>query len=81
MMDVIAREHDIGSLFWEVASCFYERELDLEEIFCFPYSEVRSGSSIGAYFFFTACNDTTLKLRWIHRNILHLEISGVQAKR
>jgi hypothetical protein len=65
MMNVIASEHKIGSLFWEVASCFYERELDLEEIFCFPFSEVRSGSSIGALYFSMACNDSLLELKMV----------------
>lgn len=47
MLDLIASKYDLSSLFWELASCFYDRDLNIEEIFCLPFSEVRRGSSIG----------------------------------
>lgn len=47
MLDTIASKHGLSSSFWELASCFYDRELGFEENFCLPYSEVRSGSFIG----------------------------------
>ncbi|KAJ5133679.1 uncharacterized protein N7443_004697 [Penicillium atrosanguineum] len=47
MLDMIASKYKLSSLFWELASCFYDRDLNIEEIFCLPFSEVRNGSSIG----------------------------------
>lgn len=47
MLDLIVTEHNFGTPFWQLASCFYRRNLDLEEAYCIPYTELRSGPFIG----------------------------------
>jgi hypothetical protein len=47
MMDLVVSSFDIEESFWELPSCFYTRNLDLEEVHCVPYTETRKGSTIG----------------------------------
>ncbi|KAJ5370258.1 Mg2+ transporter protein CorA-like/Zinc transport protein ZntB [Penicillium cataractarum] len=46
MLDAIVAEHKIDSSFWELPSCFYQRSDDIEEVFCVPYTLVRTASTI-----------------------------------
>lgn len=48
MLDAIVAEHNIDSSFWELPSCFYQRSDDIEEVFCIPYTLVRTASVIGS---------------------------------
>lgn len=47
MLDLIVSKHEISPSFWDLPSCFYTRNLDLEEVFCIPYTESRNDSFIG----------------------------------
>lgn len=47
MMEHIVSKHGLKSAFWDVPSCFYIRNLDVEEVFCIPYTELRNGANIG----------------------------------
>jgi len=51
-MDLVVSSHDIDESFWELPSCFYTRNLDLEEVHCVPYTETRKGDAIGKPPFF-----------------------------
>ncbi|KAJ5923409.1 Mg2+ transporter protein CorA-like/Zinc transport protein ZntB [Penicillium verhagenii] len=49
MLDSIVHKHSIHSAFWQLPLSFFDRSessLDLEEAFCVPYTESRSGSCI-----------------------------------
>ncbi|KAJ5759043.1 Mg2+ transporter protein CorA-like/Zinc transport protein ZntB [Penicillium odoratum] len=49
MLDNIVLEHDINSAFWQLPLSFFDRSqyrLDLEQVFCVPYTESRTGSCI-----------------------------------
>ncbi|KAK0719272.1 hypothetical protein B0H67DRAFT_485871 [Lasiosphaeris hirsuta] len=46
MLDLIVSSHGIDPSFWEIPSCFYTRNLDLEEVSCIPYTEMRTGDVI-----------------------------------
>src|ERR1700760_383645 len=47
MMELIVREHKIDSTFWDLPSCFYKKNLDLEEVYCSPWISKSSDSSYG----------------------------------
>ena len=50
MLEAIVAEHKIGSLFWQLPLCFFDRNeepLELENAFCVPYTETHSGSITG----------------------------------
>lgn len=50
MLEAIVAEHNIGSLFWQLPLCFFDRNeepLELENAFCVPYTETHSGSITG----------------------------------
>lgn len=49
MLDLVVSHHNIAESFWELPSCFYQRSLDVEEVFCIPYTESHSGSVAGKY--------------------------------
>lgn len=49
MLDVIVSHHEISESFWDLPSCFYRRSLDVEEVFCIPYTESSSGSVVGRH--------------------------------
>ncbi|KAK3335228.1 hypothetical protein B0T19DRAFT_405846 [Cercophora scortea] len=46
MLDLIVARHGIDASFWELPSCFYTRNLDVEEVYCVPYTETRHGSIV-----------------------------------
>ncbi|KAH8697601.1 hypothetical protein BGW36DRAFT_427557 [Talaromyces proteolyticus] len=46
MLDLIVAKHGISSSIWDVPSCFYRRNREVEEVFCVPYTESRDGSII-----------------------------------
>ncbi|KAK0631511.1 hypothetical protein B0T14DRAFT_4413 [Immersiella caudata] len=46
MMDSIVSSHEIEESFWELPSCFYTRNLDLEEVHCVSYTETRNGDVV-----------------------------------
>jgi len=46
-MDLVVSAHGIEESFWELPSCFYTRNLDLEEVHCVPYTETRKDHVIG----------------------------------
>jgi hypothetical protein len=46
-MDLVVSSLDIEESFWELPSCFYTRNLDLEEVHCVPFTETRKESTIG----------------------------------
>jgi hypothetical protein len=50
MLELIVSKHDITSSFWDLASCFYTRNIDVESAFCIPYTESRNGSIVGPLF-------------------------------
>lgn len=50
MLDEIVNQHNIDSTFWQLPLCFFDRQqdsLDLEQVFCVPYAESRTGSCTG----------------------------------
>ena len=47
MVDRIVTEHGITSPFWNLPSCFYYRNEDYEEAFCYPYTQNIDESRIG----------------------------------
>jgi hypothetical protein len=47
MLDLIVAENDISSQFWDLPSCFYRRNIEVEEAFCVPYTETKEGPIIG----------------------------------
>jgi hypothetical protein len=47
MLDLIVAKNSISSQFWDLPSCFYRRNLEVEEVFCVPYSETREGPITG----------------------------------
>lgn len=81
MLDTIVSKHDLSPRFYELASCFYDRDLGLEATFCLPYTEIRSGPSIGRSLLPAHQDNSKVKLRWISRDIIHSEISRIQARR
>ncbi|KAJ6095507.1 Mg2+ transporter protein CorA-like/Zinc transport protein ZntB [Penicillium sp. IBT 16267x] len=49
MLDEIVNQHNINSAFWQLPLSFFDRSqysLDLEQVFCVPYTESRTGSCI-----------------------------------
>lgn len=47
LLDLFVSEHDISDSFWDIPSCFYHRNDDVEINFCLPVTVDRIGSSIG----------------------------------
>ena len=47
MVDRIVTEHDITAPFWSLPSCFYYRNEEYEEAFCYPYTQTIDESRIG----------------------------------
>lgn len=47
MIDLIAEKHDLDPSFWDLPSCFYSRNINVEDAFCIPYSQTRNGPWIG----------------------------------
>ncbi|KAF6822268.1 hypothetical protein CPLU01_12128 [Colletotrichum plurivorum] len=43
MFDLLAEAFDLQSSVWDLATCFYERDSDLEDVFCIPFIEHRVG--------------------------------------
>jgi hypothetical protein len=48
MLETIVEVHGIDPSFWELPSCFYQRDDDFEDVFCVPYTMLRKGSIIGS---------------------------------
>ncbi|KAJ5734611.1 Mg2+ transporter protein CorA-like/Zinc transport protein ZntB [Penicillium manginii] len=46
MLETIVEVHGIDPSFWELPSCFYQRDDDFEDVFCVPYTMLRKGSII-----------------------------------
>jgi hypothetical protein len=49
MLELIVKTHSIDDSFWDLPSCFFERDLDLEETYCVPVTEKRTPSSHGQH--------------------------------
>lgn len=47
MMEQLIDGFELGDLLWELASCFYVRNMDVEEVFCMPFTERRTGPVVG----------------------------------
>ncbi len=47
MLDRLVAEHGMSSTFWDLPSCFYQRNIDSEEAFCYPYTQNNDDSRIG----------------------------------
>lgn len=47
MMELLIDGFELGESLWELASCFYVRNMDVEEVFCMPFTERRTGSVVG----------------------------------
>lgn len=47
MLDRIAVEHGMDTSFWSLPSCFYNRNMDCEEAFCYPYTQNVNDSRLG----------------------------------
>jgi hypothetical protein len=43
----IVAHHDIGQPFYELPSCFYTRNMALEDAYCVPYTYSKRGHCIG----------------------------------
>lgn len=48
MMEQLIDGFELGDLLWELASCFYVRNMDVEEVFCMPFTERRTGPVVEA---------------------------------
>ncbi|KAK1752732.1 hypothetical protein QBC47DRAFT_389172 [Echria macrotheca] len=46
MMDLVVSRHDADPSFWQLPSCFYTRNLELEQVHCIPYTETRKGAVV-----------------------------------
>ncbi|KAI0514629.1 hypothetical protein F5B22DRAFT_656612 [Xylaria bambusicola] len=46
MLDFIVSHHDLNDSVYGISSCFYTRNLDLEDLYCAPLSIVQSGDVI-----------------------------------
>jgi hypothetical protein len=62
MLDSIVSHYGIGSALWDLSSCFYPRNIDLEEGFCAPYSQTPTDTGIGtnsvkSYLQLTRCSN------------------------
>lgn len=49
MLKSIASHYGVNPSFWEVPSCFYRRNMDLEEVVCVPYTQSINESCIGQF--------------------------------
>lgn len=49
MMSLIAEKHGLSDSLWTLASCFYTRNLDLEEAYCVPLTLVTNGPWLGEH--------------------------------
>ncbi len=49
MMSAMINAHDLSPSLWNVASCFYTRNLDLEDAFCVPLTLSTTGPWIGMW--------------------------------
>ncbi|KAJ3955136.1 hypothetical protein N0V92_008346 [Colletotrichum tropicale] len=47
MMELLIDGFELGDFIWELASCFYVRNMDVEEVFCMPFTERRAGPIVG----------------------------------
>lgn len=74
MMDLVVSTHSIEEPFWELPSCFYTRNLDLEEVHCVPYTEARKENVIGNA---PRCDLINSQLTHAIRDLLLPEVSGV----
>ncbi|KAF6834743.1 hypothetical protein CMUS01_06060 [Colletotrichum musicola] len=43
MFDLLVKTFDLQSSVWDLASCFYARDSDVEDVFCIPFTEYRDG--------------------------------------
>ncbi|KAF4903413.1 hypothetical protein CGCVW01_v013140 [Colletotrichum viniferum] len=48
MMELLIDGFELGDSLWELASYFYVRNMDVEEVFCMPFTERRTGSVVEA---------------------------------
>ncbi|KAH0439447.1 hypothetical protein CcaCcLH18_02924 [Colletotrichum camelliae] len=48
MMELLIDGFELGDSLWELASCFYVRNMDVEEVFCMPFTERRTGPLVEA---------------------------------
>lgn len=50
MLELLSKRHSIEPSFWTLPSCFYNRNLDLEEVFCIPWTWTVNGSRNEVYY-------------------------------
>ncbi|KAI0169817.1 hypothetical protein GGR52DRAFT_485037 [Hypoxylon sp. FL1284] len=50
LLDLFVSKHGISESFWELPSCFYHRNDDIEINYCLPVSVNRVGSSVETYY-------------------------------
>ncbi|TDZ34983.1 hypothetical protein C8035_v010170 [Colletotrichum spinosum] len=48
MLELLIDDFELDQSLWDLASCFYTRNMDVEEVFCMPYTEKRSGTVVEA---------------------------------
>ncbi|PFH62085.1 hypothetical protein XA68_15176 [Ophiocordyceps unilateralis] len=46
MLKTVADTHGLGTAFWDLVSCFYRRNLDVEEAFCVPLTRDVEGGCV-----------------------------------
>ena len=79
MVARIVTEHGITSPFWNLPSCFYYRNEDYEEAFCYPYTQNIDESRIGELPYSVSPIPSPPKTN-LDRDIVHHPVSPVQRK-
>lgn len=49
MLQCISTHYGIGSSMWDLPSCFYRRNMDVEEAFCIPYTQSKGLTNTGKF--------------------------------
>lgn len=47
MFELIMEKLSLNNSLRDIVSCFYIRNMNVEEVFCMPYTERRKGSVVG----------------------------------
>ncbi|KAK3381855.1 hypothetical protein B0H63DRAFT_214704 [Podospora didyma] len=67
MMEAIVSAHSVHASFWDITSCFYTRNLELEEVYCVPYTENRTGDVIEISYTVRYPEYKTADAKWVIR--------------
>ncbi|WYZ34124.1 hypothetical protein EsH8_I_000400 [Colletotrichum jinshuiense] len=67
MLELLIERLGLDESLWDLTSCFYTRNMDVEEVFCMPYTERRRGSVVEASYTFRYPEHKPDEDRWVIR--------------